>query len=136
MLVAAILLDAAYWLLWAIRRDWIASAHTSAYYSFENAFPLADLWLGAACLLALVSLRRRHPAALLWLLAAGSAGLYLGCMDLLYDLRNDIFASGGGGAVEAVVVMVTWVFSVTALSWSWRHRAELLADSGPSRPAP
>jgi hypothetical protein len=143
MLVVAIALDAAYWSIWLTHRDWIASEHTRAYYDFENAFPLADLWLGLACVLALVTLVRRHPTALLWLVATGAAGLYLGCMDLLYDLEHDIFTRGGGGAFEAVIVAVTWVFALTALRFAWTRRVELLAgpaarpdDSGPGRPAP
>ena len=127
MLVIAIALDAAYWTIWFSRRDWIASEHTRAYYEFENAFPLADTWLGVACVLALVTLRRRRPSALLWLVCAGSAGLYLFAMDLLYDVENDIFTRGGGGAFEAVIVALTLVFSITVLTWSWRHRGELLS---------
>ncbi|MCW2857037.1 MAG: hypothetical protein JWR52_2652 [Marmoricola sp.] len=127
MLLVAILLDLTYWTLWFAQRDWIASEHTSAYYDFENAFPLADFWIGAACVLALVALRRRRPSALLWLLAAGSAGLYLVSMDFLYDVEHGIFVKGGGGAFEALIVALTLTFSVTALSWSWRHRGELLS---------
>ena len=129
MLVVAIALDAAYWTIWFTNRDWIASEHNQAYYEFEDAFPLADLWLGAACLLALVTLRARRASALLWLVSAGSAGLYLFSMDFLYDVENDIFTKGGGGAFEAVIVALTLVFSVTVLSWSWRHRGELLSGA-------
>ena len=127
MLVVAIVLDLAYWSIWFTNRDWIASEHSAAYYEFENAFPLADLWLGVACVLALVTLRRGQESALFWLLCAGSAGLYLFAMDLLYDLENGIFTKGGGGAFEAVIVQLTLVFSVTILTWTWRHRGELLS---------
>ena len=68
MLVVAIALDAAYWSIWFTRRDWIASEHTQAYYDFENAFPLADLWLGVAILMALIALRAGRPSALFWLI--------------------------------------------------------------------
>jgi len=131
MLVVAIVLDIAYWTIWFSNRDWIASEHRQAYYDFENAFPVADLWLGVACLLALITLHLRRPSALFWLLCAGSAGLYLFGMDFLYDVEHDIFAKGGGGAFEAVIVTLTLVFSVTLLSWSWRHRGELLSGTGP-----
>ena len=64
-------------------------------------------------------------------------------MDLLYDLEHGIFAKGGGGAFEAVIVLVTWVFSITVLRFAWTRRGELLAggpdvpdDSEPSAPAP
>jgi hypothetical protein len=127
MLVGAIALDIAYWTIWFTDRDWIASEHNDAYYEFENAFPLADLWLGVACLLALVTLRTGRPSALLWLLCAGSAALYLFGMDFLYDVENGIFAKGGGGAFEALIVALTLFFAVTVLTWSWRHRGELLS---------
>jgi hypothetical protein len=127
MLVVAIAMDAAYWTIWFTQRDWIASEDTRSYEEFENAFPLADTWFGVACLLALVALRRRRPSALLWLVSAGSAGLYLFAMDFLYDVENGIFAKGAGGAIEAVIVALTLVFSVTVLTWSWRHRGELLS---------
>src|SRR3954462_1906442 len=126
MLVVAIVLDAAYWTIWFTQRDWIASEHRQAYYEFENAFPLADLWLGLACLLALVTLTRRTPAALFWILCAGSAGMYLFGMDFLYDLEHGIFTSGGGGVVEAVIVAMTLAFSLTALRYGWTRRSELL----------
>jgi hypothetical protein len=130
MLVVAIVIDVAYWSIWFTQRDWLASEHRQAYYDFENAFPLADLWLGITCVLALVTLRRRQESALFWLLAAGSSGLYLFGMDFLYDVENGIFAKGGGGAVEAVIVLLELVFAVTVLTWSWRHRGELLSGRG------
>jgi hypothetical protein len=143
MLVVALVLDAAYWTIWFTNRDWIASEHSQAYYDFENAFPLADLWLGIAALLALVTLVRRRPSALLWLIATGAAGLYLGSIDLLYDLEHNIFGKGGGGAFEAVIVVLTWVFSITLLRYAWTRRGELLAagrgvpdDSEQPPPAP
>ncbi len=127
LLLGAIVLDVAYWSIWFTDRSLIASEDTRAYYEFENAFPLADAWLGVACLLAWWTLTRRQPSALFWLLCAGSAGVYLFCMDLLYDLENGIFTSGSGGVVEAVIVAVTGIFSVTILTWTWRHRGALLS---------
>ncbi len=132
MLVGAIVLDVAFWSVWFTKRDWLASEHSRAYYEFENAFPLADLWLGLACLFALVTMRRRSPSALFWLLCAGSAGMYLFCMDFLYDVDNGIFGRGSAGVIEGLIVLVTLVFSVTVLRWSWSHRGELLSGTGAS----
>jgi len=125
MLGVALVIDVAYWSIWFTHRDWLASDHTQAYYDFENAFPLADLWLGIAILMALIAMRARRPSALFWLICSGAAGLYLGSLDLLYDLEHGIFAMGAGGAVEAGIVVLTWVFSITLLRWSWTHRGEL-----------
>jgi hypothetical protein len=120
MLVVAIVLDLLYWTLWFTQRDWIASEHRQAYYEFENAFPLADFWLGVACLFALVSLVQSRPSAYFWLACAGAAGLYLFGMDFLYDVERGIFAKGAGGVVEACIVAVTLLFSLTALRYAWR----------------
>lgn len=120
MLVVAITLDVAYWTIWFTNRDWIASEQTRAYYEFENAFPLADLWLGAAAAVALWAVTTNHPRWPFWLTCAGSAGLYLFGMDLLYDIENGIFAKGAGGAFEAAIVALTLGFSITALKVSWR----------------
>ncbi len=131
MLVGALVLDVAYWSIWFTSRDTLASEHRAAYYEFENAFPLADAWLGLACLLALVALRQGRPSAHFWLVCSGSAGLYLFGMDFLYDVENGIFTSGGGGVVEACIVAVTLVFSLTVLRFAWTRRDALLAGAAP-----
>ena len=122
MLVGALVLDVAYWSIWFTSRDTLASEHRAAYYEFENAFPLADLWIFVACLLALVTLRRGSPAAYFWLICSGAAGLYLFGMDFLYDVEHGIFTSGGGGVIEAMIVALTLVFSVAVLRFAWNRR--------------
>jgi len=125
-------LDVAFWSVWFTKREWLASEHSRGYYEFENAFPLADVWLGLACLFALVTMRRRSPSALFWLLCAGSAGVYLSCLDFLYDVDNGIFGRGSAAVIEGLIVFVTLVFSVSVLRWSWSHRGELLSGTGAS----
>jgi hypothetical protein len=129
MLVVAIAIDVAYWTTWYTHRSWVESDTTAAYVAFENAFPLADAWLALTCVLALVALSRRSPTALLWLVSAGSAGMYLFGMDVLYDLENDIYGKGAGGLVEAGINVVTLGFSVIALRWAWTRRDALLAGA-------
>jgi hypothetical protein len=129
MLAVAIGVDLLYWLLWFADRSAVASDNRPAYVEFENAFPLADLWLAVACLAALVSLRRRSPIALFWLIAAGGGGLYLFGMDVLYDIEHGIYAKGAGGIIEAAINLITLAFSLIALHWAWTNRDELLAPS-------
>jgi hypothetical protein len=118
---AAILL--AYWLTWYLGgRSLLAGSTRPAYIEFENAFPLADAWLAACALLAAEALWRGRSSALLWMLAGGGAGIYLAGMDILYDLQHDIWTSGGGGAIELGLNVVTVVASVATLRWAWRRR--------------
>lgn len=127
MLAVAIGVDLLYWTLWFGSRSTVASDTRAAYVEFENAFPLADAWLGLACCAALVALVRRSPTALLWLVAAGGAGLYLFGMDVLYDLQHGIYGNGAGGVIEAGINLVTLTFSAVAMSWAWGRRGELVA---------
>lgn len=63
MLVVAVVIDVAYWATWFTHRSWVESDTSEAYVAFENAFPLADAWLGLTCVLALIALGRRSPTA-------------------------------------------------------------------------
>lgn len=128
MLAVAILIDVLYWTLWFTSRSSVASDTRAAYVEFENAFPLADAWLGFACLTAFVALRRWSATALLWLIAAGGAGLYLFGMDVLYDLEHGIYGKGVGGVIEAAINVVTLVFSLVVLRWAWTERDPILAS--------
>ncbi len=70
VMIFAALLILAYWVIWfLVDRDLLASLHTDFYYRFENAFPLADVWLGLLLILATVGLLLRRP----WGLLAGTA---------------------------------------------------------------
>ena len=137
LLVLAAALVVAYWTAWYVHRPWVASSTDASYEDFENAFPLADGWLALTALLAAEALHRRRATALLWLLAAGSAGVYLACMDVLYDLQHGIWwEGGGGGLIELAINVITVGLSLTGLVLGWRYRDALLsADSagGPAR---
>lgn len=127
VLVSAVVM-VAYWVSWFGARASVASNHRSAYYEFENAFPVADTWITWCLLAAWWTLRRRRPLAVLWLLAGGGAGLYLFAMDVLYDLEQGIWwRSGAGGVVELGINVVTLAVSLGLVTWTWRHRTALLA---------
>ena len=131
-LAVVIALDIAYWTAWFADRSLVASNTRSAYYEFENAFPLADAWLAVCCAGAIVALVRRSGVALLWLLLAAGAGGYLFGMDVLYDLEHGIWwSSGAGGVVELAINVATLVLTAVLVMWTWRRRADLLfVDSG------
>src|SRR3954465_12830758 len=77
-------IDVLYWVAWFADRSLVASNTRSAYYEFENAFPLAGGWLALCCVGAIVALRGRKPIALMWLLLAAGASVYLSGMGGLY----------------------------------------------------
>jgi hypothetical protein len=130
VLIFGVLATAAYWVVWfGIDREILASAHTDSYYAFENSFPLADAWMVAAGLLASIALVRRRASALLWSIAAGSTSIYLGLLDVLFDLENGIYRSPdtGGVLVEVVINVLTLVMGLVVVRWAWRSRRALIA---------
>ncbi len=114
------------WPGWPTAPSW-PPRRATAYTQFEDAFPLADGFL-ALCLVAasycLLTVRR---AALFWLLAGGGAGIYLFCMDVLYDLQHGVWGKGGNGLVELAINLVTLGLSVFVLRWAWTRRDALLS---------
>ena len=120
----------AYWTIWfGVNRSWLATADTPEYYAFENAFPLADGWMAATGAAAAVALQRRRASALLWMLLTGSATLYLGGMDVLFDLQHGIYAHGDPGnvAVEGLINVLCLVGGTAVIVFAWRHRRYFVA---------
>ena len=126
--MAAACMIAAYWLVWFfVDRSLLATESRPAYYEHEQSFVVADAWLALCCVFGAVALASRHPAALFWIVAGGASGLYLGCMDALYDVtRNDWFGAGASGYVELGIVILTWAISIALMGWAWRNRGAIL----------
>jgi hypothetical protein len=123
----------AYWVVWfGIDREILASAHTESYYAFENAFPAADAWMALTGVVATVALVRRRASAFLWSLAAGATSIYLGLLDVLFDMENGIYRSPdtGGVIVEVVINVLTLSMGAVVMVWAWQRRRELAALGG------
>ncbi len=108
-------------------RSLLASSTAPAYFTFENAFPAADAWLVLTLILAVFGVARRRPAGLLWTLLAGGVGIYLGCMDVLFDLENGIYAirpsaDASGPIVEIAINILTFTLGISITAWAWRNR--------------
>jgi hypothetical protein len=132
LVLAAFVAMVAYWSIWFfVDRNWLANLHTDAYYTFENAFPAADAWLAIACAAGAWSLWKRRASALFWLLAGGSASIYLGLEDVLFDLENGIYGAplGDKGAVVTEIAINLYALGVGAwaLWFGWRHRTWFLS---------
>jgi hypothetical protein len=131
LIAAAFVAMIAYWTIWFfVDRSWLASLDTPSYFVFENAFPAADGWLTVACGMGAWTLWKRRPTALFWLLAGGSASIYLGLMDVLFDLENGVYRAGGDvGAVitEVAINLYSLGVGAWAMRFGWRHRVFLLS---------
>jgi hypothetical protein len=134
LVLAAFVALLAYWVVWFfVDRAWLASMDTPAYYVFENAFLAADGWLAVGCAAGAWALYKRRPSALFWLLAGGSASIYLGLMDVLFDLENGVYLApkGDWGAVATEIAINVYSLGVGAwaLRFGWSNRRWFMARS-------
>ena len=124
---------ALYWLAWFAAPDLVQSRSPGApdygiYVAFEQAFPLGDTWLALASLLGALGLIRRRPWGFLFMLLAGSAAVFLGLMDLLYDLEHGMFVPFTAEAtIELAIVVLLLALGPTVILITWIRRDELNA---------
>jgi hypothetical protein len=127
--VAAVCL---YWITWFAAPQFIqarapADLDYQIYVNFEQAFPLADGWLALASLVGVVGLWRMRDWGFLFMLLAGGAAIFLGLMDLLYDLEHGMFAPfTAEAAVELVIVILLLALGPAMIALLWRRRREFL----------
>ena len=98
----------------------------AAYLAFENAFPLADGWMAACAALAAVGLWRGRPWGFLFGLLAASSLVFLGCMDVLWNLNTGSYSIGSSAMTAEIVINVFCLAGGTLLIvYLWRHRRSL-----------
>jgi hypothetical protein len=115
----------AYWLVFftsgavQVQRD-------AAYLAFEKAFPLADGWMAACAVLGAIGLWRGRPWGLLFGLLAASSLVFLGCMDVLWNLNSGSYAIGSNAMKAEIVINVFCLAGGSLLIlYLWRHRRSL-----------
>lgn len=138
LIVVAFVANVAYWVIWFfVDRAWLANMDTQAYYTFENAFPAADGWLAVACAAGAWAMWKRRASSLFWLLAGGSASIYFGLMDVLFDLENGVYGApkGDWGAVgiEIAINLFALGLGAWALVFGWRNRTWFLARAASAK---
>ncbi len=115
-------LNVLYWLLFFFTGA-VQSSHEPCYLVFESAFPAADAWLAISSVICATGLSRRRPRAVLYGIAAGSAFIYLGLMDTLYNLEHGMYAAIGAEMAGEIGINVTcFLFGPFLMSYVWRHR--------------
>jgi len=125
LLVVAGVLTVSYWVAF-FASDAVQASTEPCYLVFERAFPAADAWAAGAAIAAGVALRRRRPAAVVLGIAAGSAFVFLGLMDVLYNLEHGMYALRTAEmANEAVINVVCLTLGPAAIVYPWRWRRAL-----------
>jgi len=115
-------LNVLYWVIF-FSTGWVQASHDPVYLGFERAFPAADAWLAIASVICAEGLRRRRSWAVVYGIAAGSAYIYLGLMDTLYNLEHGMYLHLTGEMLTEVAInVVCFVFGPFLMWYLWRYR--------------
>jgi hypothetical protein len=98
----------------------------AAYLAFERAFPLADGWMAVCAALAAVGLWRGRPWGVLFGLLAASSLVFLGCMDVLWNLNSGSYSIGSRAMTAEIVINAFCLAGGPLLIlYLWRNRRSL-----------
>ena len=115
----------AYWLAYFFAGA-VQTAPDAVYTGFENAFPLADGYMTVAYVAAALLLLRGRVLAVPVGIAAGSAMVFLGGMDTLFNLEHGKYADMTPEmAIEAVINVACFTFGPLTMVRLWRIRGRL-----------
>ena len=131
LLVLAAAGTVAYWLAFFGAGDALHADESDVYVTFEQAFPAADMWMASAAAASVVGLRLGRSWAVPAGIAAGSALVFLGLLDVLFDLEQGLYARRSGAmAVEVVINVFCLLLGPFVMRWFWRHRRRLDPPAG------
>lgn len=126
LLVVTAVGTAAYWIGFFAGGEALHSTTTDVYAGFEHAFPVADAWMAACATAAAVGLARRRPWAVAAGIAAGSALVFLGLLDVTFNVEQGLYATRSGAiAAEAVINVFCLTVGPFVIRWFWRRRRAL-----------
>ncbi|MBI3439748.1 MAG: hypothetical protein HY054_14065 [Proteobacteria bacterium] len=127
LLIVGAIVTGLYWWSYFTGGD-VMATHERWYTAFESSFPVADGWM-ALCMAAAGAgfVMRRGWASPLWLMA-GSALIYLGCMDMTFNVENGMYALAAANDAmkfEVFINVTTLILGVWTLVASWpRQQAQ------------
>jgi hypothetical protein len=124
-MTAAALAAAAYWIDY-FTKGHVRSSDDPSYVAFENAFPAADAYMALCFLVAARQLWQGKPAAVPAGIAAGSAMIFLGAMDTLWNLEHHSYRQRSPEmVVEAAINIGSFVLGPVTIVRLWRRRHAL-----------
>jgi hypothetical protein len=110
-----------FWVLFFAKK--IEATETKQDEAFEKAFPLADSWMISASLVAAPNIYKMNRLGFFSGAAAGSAMIFLACMDLLYSLENKKYWPLNGDRAQMLVIHL-WTIGLgsATLALLWKNR--------------
>jgi len=126
LLCFAFVATLAYWIVYFTSGD-VQVRQDAIYIAFENSFPPADAWMALCALLGAIGLWRRRAWGFLFALLAASSAVYLGLMDVTFNLNQGIYAIGGTDTlIEILINLTTLLLGPVVIIYVWKNRSLLL----------
>ena len=95
-----------------VEEDW--------YLRFERSFPVADAWMAVASAVAAAGLFADADYGIAFALVAAGALVFLGLMDLTFNVQNKLFRLlPRSGEMWTEVVIITWCLTLGVLLLSY-----------------
>jgi hypothetical protein len=116
----------AYWVVFFTSGD-VQMRDDAVYIAFENSFPPADAWMALCALLGAIGLWRRRAWGFLFALLAASSAIFLGLMDVTFNLNEGIYAIAGSETlIEIIINLATLLLGPVVILYVWKNRQLLL----------
>jgi UDP-N-acetylmuramyl pentapeptide phosphotransferase/UDP-N-acetylglucosamine-1-phosphate transferase len=122
-------LTVAYWIEW-FTQGRVKSGDDEVYLTHQASFPLADGYAAVMAALAARALWKQRESAVGLGLAAGSAYVFLGLMDLLFNLRRGSLRDRTPEAgIERTIIGLNLTLGPLTMLRLWRARHRLAGAS-------
>ncbi len=109
-----------FWVLFLFVPNSVQSSTEKCYTVFEHSFVAADLWMCIAFFLSAYFLYNRNPAGVLWGIVAGGTFVFLGLMDMLYNIENGMYKHINSGMFfEILINLTSVVFGGFTINYVW-----------------
>lgn len=121
------LATALFWILFFAGK--IEATETEQDEAFERAFPVADSWMIACALVAARNILRMNRKGFFAGAAAGSALVFLACLDILYSLENKKYWPLNPERAQMLVINL-WTIGLGGMTLNllWKHRDVFQGD--------
>lgn len=124
LLLFAFVATSAYWLVFYFSGD-VQVRDDPIYLAFESSFPMADAWMAICALVGAIGLLRRRSWGFLFGLLAASSAIFLGLVDVLFNLNEGIYNIGGvETGIEIAINVITLGLGPVVILYLWRNRSE------------
>jgi hypothetical protein len=112
-----------YWVLFFFFPGVVRTSQEECYLVFERAFPLADAWMAIASIIGAIGIWRMKQWGLLFAIMAGSSAIFLGLMDLLYNVQNEVYLNLTSEVIIEIIINIEClVIPPLAIAYLWRKR--------------